>query len=381
MKVTERDFMSANVAHNDLLHLVDVDDTAQDASGSSYKCEVQKLGAVLSTVKNTVFVSKSGNDSTGIVERSDLPFLTIAAARAALVAYYTGGTAPSSTNRIRVVVISGTYTEQLVLANYVDWDLTDAIIQSQSSSTEYTIDDNNVACNSIIYGAAIIKRSGGNGGCIRTQNSSTILSCTVNSVSSSTLSVTDYAIRCANGTQYIWVKAGISTVSTSVYCEAGTQDIHGNVASTTYTAVKASGGIQYIYGNVSCANLTGVDCSGGIQYIYGNSSGSNTGVVCSGGTQYIYGNCSATAGKGASCSSGTQIIKGRIVTTSTNTDAYIQTGGTAILDSCTLIATGTGKSISNSSTVKIYGGCQGNNALGSGVTQQVGTIIIDSSVV
>ena len=36
-------------------------------------------------VENTVFVMKNGNDTTGVVERMDLPFLTINAAIAAAV--------------------------------------------------------------------------------------------------------------------------------------------------------------------------------------------------------------------------------------------------------------------------------------------------------
>jgi hypothetical protein len=96
-------------------------------------------------VKNTVFVMKNGSDTTGLVERFDKPFLTIAAARAAAVAAFT----PSATNRILIKVFSGNYAEQIILVDYIDYDLSDITLSQVVSGTLIT--DNGIAVNSIVY--------------------------------------------------------------------------------------------------------------------------------------------------------------------------------------------------------------------------------------
>ena len=100
------------------------------------------------TINRTVFVAKNGSDSTGLAERLDKPFLTLAAARTAAVAL-----SPTSTNRVLIKVFSGTYLEGIVLYDYIDWDLSNAILDLQAGSLA-TIDDNTVVCNSIVYGNA-----------------------------------------------------------------------------------------------------------------------------------------------------------------------------------------------------------------------------------
>lgn len=76
-------------------------------------------------VANTVFVMKNGNDSTGLVERFDKPFLTIAAARTAALAFFTSRT---QTSRVKIIVESGNYTETITIYDFIDYDLGNSVI-------------------------------------------------------------------------------------------------------------------------------------------------------------------------------------------------------------------------------------------------------------
>lgn len=418
-------------------------------------------------VANTVYVSKSGNDTTALAERMDKPSLTLANAKDLAYAL-----TPSATKRIKIVVEAGTYTEKIVLGNYIDWDLGNSIIDLQAGAY-YTIDDSRIetcgttdtttnvtssglfrssdvgasisgtgisggttisafvdssnitisapatatgsasltisrACDSIIYGnGQILRSTAGTLGCIRTQNASTNLRLYADYISSSISN----PIVCTNGTQYIFAKNGISGVG---YCQVtgGSQTIEANISSTSGPAAVyvLNGGTQVIKGNVSSTSgAAALVSTSGTQTVYGNctSSASSAVAIAVGGTQIIYGNCSNTGGSGlgASHSAGTQIIygdctsttnagadgtgvgqrivNGRIVTTASNTNAYgndgVVTSG-AILDGCTLIATGTGKSIGDDHTVLIYGDCVGNKPLGTAITQ-IGDLKINSAVV
>lgn len=104
-------------------------------------------------VKNTVYVMKNGNDASGLVERFDKPFLTIAGARAAVAAFYTAGNAPCNKNRILIYVYSGNYLEPIILDNFVDYSLGDSTFNNTVSGRSI-ITDNNIAVESIIYGQA-----------------------------------------------------------------------------------------------------------------------------------------------------------------------------------------------------------------------------------
>jgi hypothetical protein len=61
------------------------------------------------TLQNSLFVSKSGSDSSGARNREDLPYLTLSAAKAAAVS---GDT---------IIVEAGTYSENNLLKNGVNW--------------------------------------------------------------------------------------------------------------------------------------------------------------------------------------------------------------------------------------------------------------------
>lgn len=108
-------------------------------------------------VKNTVYVMKNGSDTTGLVERFDKPFLTIeAATNAALVAFVSR----TVTDRVRIVVEDGNYTDVIALYPYIDYDLGNSVITAKSGSPNLT-DANgtftaqiNGQYTNIIYGTA-----------------------------------------------------------------------------------------------------------------------------------------------------------------------------------------------------------------------------------
>ena len=89
-------------------------------------------------VANTVYVMKNGNDSTGIVERLDKPFLTINASVNALRTAYPD-TVRNPNNRFKVVVEDGTYTESTYtfLYPYIDFDFGNSVVNL--SLTDYTM--------------------------------------------------------------------------------------------------------------------------------------------------------------------------------------------------------------------------------------------------
>jgi hypothetical protein len=111
-------------------------------------------------VKNTVFVMKNGSNSTGLVERLDKPFLTIAGARnAALTAF----TSRSDTARIRIIVESGTYQEDIILDKFIDYDLGNCVIDGcvTDAQVDFGTTFDHVWTN-IIYGSAKIRNTGAN---------------------------------------------------------------------------------------------------------------------------------------------------------------------------------------------------------------------------
>lgn len=359
-------------------------------------------------VADTVFVDTIyGSNVTGLPERLDKPFATIAAARASAATLI-----PSPTKRIKIVVQSGTYLEQIVLDPYVDYDLGNSIIDLQAGAL-YTIDDLGVAIDSIIYGNAQINRStAGTLGCIRTQNAASILKVYCDQIN---LNVgTGTAIECTDGTQTITanhillgtnskaisISAGNQTIfcpkidspanEITVECLGGTQIIHGDILNayglpSTFDCVTCTTGTQTIYGNITCDFNIAARCVSGLQTIYGNISGGAgiTGLIhCDGGTQNIYGDCTGTISIGVIvCTGGVQTINDSRITATANTDAVTQTAGSCIIKDCILIASGTGFDIATGSTVLLYGTNQTPIIVASVHTENVGIMIRDVNVI
>jgi hypothetical protein len=98
------------------------------ASDSVGKTVVTIDGAV--NVKNTAYVSKNGSDTTGTIERLDLPFLTITKALDSIRLSYPDAVR-NPKNRFKVVVEDGTYIEpQMGLYPYIDIDLGNSVVET-----------------------------------------------------------------------------------------------------------------------------------------------------------------------------------------------------------------------------------------------------------
>lgn len=125
------------------------------------------------TVANTVFVMKNGNDSTGLVERLDKPFLTISAARIAALAAFTSRT---STSRARIVVETGEYTDKIIIDDFIDYDLNDSTVIGVTGF-DCILDNGNTYSaltpgefNAIIYGNATFTNTQSTKACLSVTN-------------------------------------------------------------------------------------------------------------------------------------------------------------------------------------------------------------------
>lgn len=108
-------------------------------------------------VKNTAFVMKNGDDSTGLIERFDKPFLTINGAINALDTAYPVSGGRNNANRCLVKVETGNYSEDVIYKEYIDIDLGDSFINGSFSDNFATFSANpNGYYTNKIYGNAII---------------------------------------------------------------------------------------------------------------------------------------------------------------------------------------------------------------------------------
>jgi len=115
-------------------------------------------GTSILPIARTVFVAKNGNDSTGLIERLDKPFLTI---DAALDATVLGTPTPSSTTRWMLWVFDGTYDESITLRNGIDINLGSAILEYTGGDGFSTIFTSSVSNDCVIYGGYRIGRLNG----------------------------------------------------------------------------------------------------------------------------------------------------------------------------------------------------------------------------
>jgi hypothetical protein len=114
-------------------------------------------------LKYIAFVSKNGNDTTGRIERLDLPFLTL---QAAVTALDTAHPSRTSALRVQVYVFPGSYTGDVNVLPFMDFYLDNAIIDGQISdnNVDFGASDDNVYTNNIIGTRARIYNQGNTSG-------------------------------------------------------------------------------------------------------------------------------------------------------------------------------------------------------------------------
>lgn len=192
------------------------------------------------TIANTVFVAKNGSDSTGLAERLDKPFLTIAAAITAAVAL-----TPSATKRIRVVVFAGDYDELIDIKDFVDIELNNANVVYTGGS--HMIRDLSVKADVKIYGVGTLQKTVAASNFIQIGGNGTILTIDVKSMSSAnaSFSTSGGIYTLANTTLTI----NCPSVSVAYIDISGTATINGNVAA--YSGARANGGTLTINGNLT----------------------------------------------------------------------------------------------------------------------------------
>lgn len=417
-------------------------------------------------VAKTVFVdSVHGVNAIGRVERSDLPFLTIAAARTALLAYWTGATAASATNRIKVIVTGGTFTESITLDNYVDYEL-NSIVLNQTSAGSLIL-DNGVAVNSVISGNANLTSTTTGGAAtygINISHASSVVSINFNNltmngtastllrgvravgtltVNFNNISVTDttantIGIYADAGIIFATARGNVTTTATGLqnamtsigvgaklYFNGNDVTASGTTSTAMATISAQTGGKAYIRCNNIYHTASGASVaeSGAILVALSDSpelyvkcneiivtcAASNSVTCCQvgrdssaqtvGGIMVVDCYQATIAAEGASnvaiamedCDANTKaIFKGRYVVTDgggTNVSCVSNKTGTGslgklTLDNATLIAIGTGNSITANAAanVFIHGVCQANLAVHANVTEKVGVVIVDSNV-
>lgn len=374
-------------------------------------------------LSNIIWVAKNGNDTTALTAFTAAgnkqvfayPFLTLAAARSAAVSL-----TPSATNRILIKVFSGLYVEQLVLANYVDWDLTNSIIDLQTNAATYTVTDDNVACDSNIYGDSQILRSAGASalGCIGISAATSSVKIYCNNIiatvgkgisNSGTIYIVGNVQSIANdgivNNKNITLFGNVNASLIGLNTDTGTTIIHGNITSDGNGVYNLLGGYIYIYGDINSVSSAAIDTSNNaIVYVYGNINANNGNTIInsgstlnitgnisssqyslttSAGTTIFSGNVTSSNGNPLTINGGTVIIKAgsRLITNGTNQDAVVISNGKLILDGATIIAKGTGKCIysTTAQNVDIYGTCTTNAYKSSNITLRTGVLQIDST--
>lgn len=296
-------------------------------------------------VANTVYVSKSGNDSTGLPERLDKPYLTLAAARVAAVSL-----TPSAIKRIVIVAEKGTYLEPIDLADFVDWDLGSSIIDG-STVGRATIDDFTTVggVNSIIYGFADIRKSnfsiGASKSCVLIRRAESNVTIYCNKIGSE-------------------VGGGLEMTNGKLFVKA--KEIYSTVAAPDAFAIGMSGAssatidADEIYANGQCA---------------GNASSGTLNIVAR-EIKALSGTSSVVIGNNI------KIRHAKIINLIADVDVVTITGSSVILKDCVLVGTGNCFSINSGSATntRIYGTCYTNKATNN-ITAIVSTVTVDVDVV
>jgi len=300
-------------------------------------------------VYNTVYVMKNGSDSTGVVQRFDKPFLTIAAAVTAAITYFTSRDA---NNRVKIVVESGYYQDTVILHKFIDFDFGNSVIEITNANglTDNGVDFGSTSSGvftNIIYGAAKITATLGT--YIYGVNTKVLIYCD--------------SFAGTSGDALVSSSPWVRLYANSVYCSATTFDYIQTVNPLTGSLIEIFGANIY---NVAGALGSTVEFNGG-------TSLSDCGVL----KLYNCNVCSRT-------NSGSTVIKSAIQTggTSANNFGILYLYNTSIYSQY-----GNSIAVPTSATMKVY--CYGvNNAntdpliVGAGVLSfYLGNLSVDPNVV
>lgn len=377
-----------------------------DGSGNLSWASPASAASASLPVSRTIFVDYVNGTTLALgalPQRFDKPFNTKAEAITAALTL-----TPTATNRVMINVACGLSSEGIVftqITNGVDFNLNGGSINVSSGATA-AVDDGGFAVNSIIYDANNIETSGTNTApCIYQTAASNII---VNANKIKSITKGAYA---SGGVQLINSDIEVSGIYPTGASSAGTAilTVNGNILSsgtscnsTNSSSIIVNGNLTTSYqgiiafsssnitinGNISSSGTTADACamqstgnvvingniSGGIHAAYSNGSGNLT----------INGNLTCNTNYPAM-----QIILGvvkigagsRIQTTGVTMNAIIKSGGTLILNSPTLIATGTNSIFSTGAqSVIIYGSGQQNKIQDANTTFKVGSMVTSTDV-
>jgi hypothetical protein len=327
-------------------------------------------------VLNTTYVSKSGNDTTGVINRFDRPFLTITAAQAV--------TATDST----IIIYPGIYTENGLGKSGVNYHFMNGAILAATTGNgfvdtagiSYSITgEGELTCTS---GNVILFNSGGvltvsakrlgatTGNCINTASTSSIYATIQKEIVAS-------AGRCFQmndtSSQFILtdvVSAGGYTVGTSAY--AGTYlYLRADTISASGSTAFDLGGNASVYGKIFyTGNASGIVCSAGVacsQNFYGDINSSTAALimeytVANTGTINLYGKIISTGPISISGSTATFNFYNEIQTNLATTPSISMTSGTV--------------KIINTRITNLDA-----NAASYGITKTTGTLVLQNAVI
>jgi len=348
-----------------------------------------------------------GDDSTGIVERLDKPFRTIAAATAAVLAAF-----PIALPRKKIVINGGVYFEQIVMYSFIDFELNNAVINTTGIAAPAITDAFNYASSEITGNGQILGQSGiflfagskllmqcdsiytMNGSCLDIRYG--VLDLVCNSIyqdsdfnilytgDSSTVTMQVNGIETISG-MYSSIfsvatsATGFETLNAKSYIKS-INPVILNGAGTSFIATMAGNGTQTFVGNISGANGVRNSSASGIQNIYGNLTTTNNALVmASTGFQYVWGNLTGTINFVTVLSTGTGIqrIYGNVYNES-GTCLDISGGGDTVVFGNVTTNTGAGTVLVNTpARLEINGDVSIiNNAAGIVVTGAIGAAAI-----
>jgi len=328
-----------------------------------------------------------GDDATGIVDRLDKPFRTIAAARAAVVAAF-----PVALPRKKIVVNGGVYNEQIELCSFIDFELNNCTIDTSGLAVPAITDGYNYANSEITGNAQIIGQSGiflfaGSKLLIECDSIYTIagtaldirygiIDLTCNWIfqdsdfnvmytgDSSTATLQINGVQTINGIYSGIYSNGTTAVAfESLNANTTIKSINPIIIDDTGTAVIGflnGNGTQRFYANMSGAYGLRNSSASGTQILYGNvTSTINTLIMASTGTQIVFGNLS--------CSVNFSTIIGTAAGIQTVTGNVYNEAGNCI-------------DCSGGATITIYGNVTTNTGGGCVLVNTPGTLTINGDV-